>query len=111
MGVVRTAQPAHHRLLFQIYAPLLLVTAALEAREAHIVRRNRLRKAQDEDTVEEWEQLADECDFEHDGWAAKVEATRPDVEVSRSVAEILKVEKTLGEVKALVASSVKNPEI
>jgi hypothetical protein len=84
------------------------VTAALEAHEARVVRRNRLRKAQDDDTVEEWEQLADECDFEHDGWAKMVEATKPDIEVPQSVAEIRKVEKTLGEVKALVVSSVKN---
>jgi hypothetical protein len=67
-----------------------------------------LRKAQDDDNVEEWEQLAEECDFKHDGWAKKVEATKPDVEVSESVAEIRKVEKTLEEVKALVVSSVKN---
>jgi hypothetical protein len=92
----------------QIYSPLLLVTAALEAHEARVVRRNRLRKVQDDDTVEEWEQLAEECDFEHDGWAKKVEATKPDIEVPQSVAEIRKVEKTLREVKALVVSSVKN---
>jgi uncharacterized cysteine cluster protein YcgN (CxxCxxCC family) len=89
-----------------IYSPLLLVTSALEAHEAHIVHRNRLRKAQDDDTVEEWEQLSDACDSE---WVKKVEDSKPDVEVTQSVAEIRKVQKTLGEVRGLVVSAKEDP--
>jgi hypothetical protein len=108
-GSGRYAVETLQSLTGQIYSPLLLVTAALEAREAHVVRKNRMRKAQDDDTVEEWEQLADECDFEHDGWAKKVEATKPNIEVSQSVAEIRRVEKALSEVKALVSSGKDEP--
>src|SRR5882757_8644486 len=40
-----------------IYSPLLVITAAYEAHEAHKVRSNRKRGEEDDDTVEEWEQM------------------------------------------------------
>ena len=45
-----------------IYAPLLLITAVLETRDAHHVKSNRNRNEEDDDTVEEWEQMNDEID-------------------------------------------------
>ena len=40
-----------------IYSPLLLVTAAFETRQAHVVKTNRRRGEADDDTHEEWDVL------------------------------------------------------
>jgi hypothetical protein len=85
-----------------IYSPLLVITAAMETRDAHVVRSNRRRRAEDDDTVEEWEQLLSECDFEADGWAKKVEQTKPNVEVNRDILEIEKLSKEVQELKSLL---------
>jgi hypothetical protein len=85
-----------------IYSPLLFVTAGLETRNAHVVRSNRRRRAEDDDTVEEWEQLLGEVDFESDGWAKKVQQTKPNVEVDRDILEIQKLGKEVEELKALL---------
>ena len=41
-----------------LYSPLLLITAYLETRTARTVRFNRKRNEADDDTIEEWEQMA-----------------------------------------------------
>jgi len=81
---------------------LLFITAALETHQAHIVRSNRRRKAEDDDTIEEWEQLDDECDFEGEGWAKKVEQTKPNVEEDGSLVEIRKLRLELVQLRDLV---------
>jgi len=90
-----------------IYSPLLLVTAAIEMQEAHVVRSNRRRRAQDDDTIEEWEQLANECDFEDDGWAKKVEETKPNVEIAGDIIEVRKLRDEVKELKALIEEVLK----
>lgn len=62
-----------------IYSPILLVTAYMETRSARRVRFNRGRNESDDDTVEVWEQLLDQVDFEGEGWGKRVEGSRPDV--------------------------------
>lgn len=75
-----------------IYSPLLLITAWLETKQARIVKRNRRHGESDEDTTEEWEQgVGSEMDFEGEGWAKKVESTRPNVETDAAVLEIREV--------------------
>lgn len=91
-----------------IYSPLLLVTAALETRQAHVVKSNRSRKAQDDDTIEEWEQLSGECDFENDGWAKRVEDTKPNVEVAGDILQMKKLSAEVKELKALLEEVLKN---
>ena len=91
----------------KIYSPLLLVTAALETQEAHAVRSNRRRRAQDDDTIEEWEQLSNECDFENDGWAKKVEETKPNVEVAGDIVEVRKLREEVNELKKLIQTVLK----
>jgi hypothetical protein len=85
-----------------IYFPLLVVTAFLETREAQRVRSNRRRNEADDDTIEEWEQLESECDFENDGWAKKVEMTRPNVEVDGAVAEARRCREEIEGLKKLL---------
>ncbi|KAG7006597.1 calcium channel YVC1 [Physcia stellaris] len=75
-----------------IYSPLLLITAWLETKQARKVKHNRRHGESDEDTTEEWEQgVGSEMDFEGEGWAKKVESTRPNVETDAAVLEIREV--------------------
>jgi hypothetical protein len=90
-----------------IYSPLLLITAALETRAAHRVRSNARRGAEDDDVIEEWEQLECTCDFEADGWAKKVEATRPNVEMDAATKEVIALRGEVKELKMLVEALVK----
>lgn len=85
-----------------IYSPLLLITAFLEIREAHKVRHNRRRGEEDDDTVEEWEQMFGTCDFEAEGWAKKVELTKPNVETDATILEIRKLAAEIKELKGLI---------
>ena len=86
-----------------VYSPLLLVTAWLETREAHRVRRNRRRGEVDDDTVEEWEQMAGELDFESDGWAKTVQRTKPDVAHDATLMEVRELRKEMRELRELWA--------
>ncbi|KAF2787842.1 hypothetical protein K505DRAFT_287227 [Melanomma pulvis-pyrius CBS 109.77] len=85
-----------------IYSPLLIVTAFLETRQAHKVRFNRRRGEEDDDTVHEWEQVLNECDFEADGWDKKVQATKPNVEFDTAVLEVQKLRLEVREVRELL---------
>ena len=78
-----------------LYTPLLLITAFLETREARHVRHNRRHGESDEDRVEEWEQMDGDIDFEGEGWAKKVESTRPNLETDAAVLEIREVMEML----------------
>ena len=71
-----------------IYSPLLLITSYLETKQAHKVRRNRRQGEEDDDTVEEWEQMSGEVDFEGEGWSKKVEDSKPNVETDAAVLEL-----------------------
>jgi hypothetical protein len=88
--------------MFALYSPLLVITAALETRTAYAVRWNRSRRVDDDDVVEEWEQLDADCDFENDGWAKKVEATKPNVEVHGVIVETRKLKDEIAELRTLV---------
>lgn len=85
-----------------IYSPLLLITAYLESKQAHEVRYNRKRGEQDDDTVEEWEQMQDDVDFEAEGWTKKVERTKPNVETDAAVLEVRELKERMGELLKLV---------
>lgn len=85
-----------------LYSPLLCVTAALEVRVARKVRWNRKRGEADEDTVEEWEQMGEEMDFEGDGWGKRVEESRPNVEVDATLSEVRELRKEVQELKGLL---------
>ena len=85
-----------------IYSPLLLITAAFEAREAHSVRDNRKRGEEDDDTIEEWEELDGEIDYTADGWDEKVRKTKPIVEVDADVVEIRELKTEVAELKRMI---------
>ena len=87
-----------------IYSPLLIVTAFYEAREARTVKAARRRGDEDDDTIEEWEQLEGEVNFEGEGWDKKVSQSKPNVEVDTAVMEIRQLKEQMAEMKDLIKS-------
>ncbi|KAF2402072.1 receptor-activated Ca2+-permeable cation channel [Trichodelitschia bisporula] len=85
-----------------IYSPLLLVTAFMEKRQAFAVHSNRRRGAEEDDVVEPWEELEGECDFKDDGWAERVEGSKPNLEVGAAVREVGKLRDEVRELKKLI---------
>lgn len=85
-----------------IYSPLLVIAAIFEVQTAKEIRSNRSRGDEDDDTVEEWEQMAGELDFEHDGWAKKVAESKANVEEEPAVLEVRKLKDELDKLKDLL---------
>ena len=85
-----------------IYSPLLLMTAWLETRQAHLVKRNRRIGESDDDVVHEWEQMSGDLDMEGEGWTKKVENSRPNVETDVAVLEIRALKEQVEELKKIV---------
>lgn len=85
-----------------IYSPLLLITAYIETKQAHVVRRNRRNNEEDDNTTEEWELMQADLDLEREGWTKKVEATRPNIETDAAVLEVRELKEQVLELKKLV---------
>lgn len=92
-----------------IYSPLLLLAAMFEQQSAREIRANRARGDEDDGTVEEWEQMADQVDFEADGWKKTVDMAKTNLEVDQTVAELQRlraeVEKLTGLVTELLGKA------
>lgn len=87
-----------------IYFPLLLVSAYFEVRTAQEIRANRSRGEEDDDTIEEWEQLSGNVDFEADGWGKRVESAKSNLEEEIAVVEVRSLRKEVEELKAMIES-------
>jgi hypothetical protein len=85
-----------------IYSPLLVFAAWTETRTARDIKQNRRRGDEDDDTIEEWEQMLHELDFEADGWGKKVDGVKSNVEEEPAVLEVRKLRAELEALKALV---------
>ncbi|KAH8795271.1 hypothetical protein BGZ57DRAFT_748101 [Hyaloscypha finlandica] len=85
-----------------IYSPLLMVAAWFEMRSARMVRSNRRRGEEDDDSVEEWEQLSGEIDFERSGWAKTVARVKPNVEEDQATMEVRQLKGEIGELKEML---------
>lgn len=92
----------NHYVMGIIYAPLLLITAGFEAREAQSVRDNRKRGEEDDDTVEEWEELNEEADTVSEDWQAQVAKTKPIVDVEADVVEVRQLKEQIEQLSRLV---------
>jgi hypothetical protein len=57
---------------------------------------------EDDDTTEEWEQLNDQLDFEEDGWAKKVDQTKPNVTIAGDIVEMRKLREEVKELKEIL---------
>lgn len=93
-----------------IYFPLLFCAAILEVQTAKSVRQNRRRGEEDDDTVEEWEQMADQVDFEGEGWAKKVNESKANVEEDAAVLEIRELRSEVDQLKGLLEKLAKNTD-
>ncbi|KAH8681751.1 potassium ion channel Yvc1 [Xylariales sp. PMI_506] len=85
-----------------IYSPLLVFAAFYEVRMAKEIRSNRSRGEEDDDTIEEWEQMADQVDFESEGWSKKVAESKSNVEDEVAVIEIRKLREEINKLKELL---------
>jgi hypothetical protein len=85
-----------------VYSPALLITAMLETRTAKRVRTNRSRGEEDDDTIEEWEQLTGDIDMESEGWAKRVDESKPNVETGAEMIELKALRKEIRELRELV---------
>ena len=92
----------NHYVMTIIYSPMLLISAAYESYEAKTVRSNRKRGEEDDDTIEEWEQMDGELDFEGDGWAKTVERTKPNVTVDSDILAIRELQKEIQDLRDMV---------
>jgi hypothetical protein len=89
-----------------IYSPLLLVAAFFEIRKAGQIRRNRARGEEDDDVEEEWEQMANELDFESEGWAKTCEAVKPNVEEEPTIVEVRKLRAEIDALKSMLSEAI-----
>jgi hypothetical protein len=90
-----------------IYSPLLIIAAWFETRSAKAVKSNRTRGEEDDNTFEEWEQMAGEVDFEGEGWDKKVAAVKPNVEEDAATIEVRALRGEVQELKELILKLVK----
>lgn len=87
-----------------LYSPLLVVAAIFETRTAHAIHSNRARGEEDDDIVEEWEEMAQDIDFESDGWSKTCDLVKSNVEVEPAVLEVRKLKAEVEELKAMLSS-------
>jgi hypothetical protein len=87
-----------------IYSPLLLISAYFETSWAREIRRNRARGEADDDTVEEWEQMLGQLDFEADGWKMKVDAAKSNLDEDPAVVEVRRLREEVKQLKDVVLS-------
>lgn len=87
-----------------IYSPLLLISAYFEMRWARDIRVNRARGDADDDTVEEWEQMMGQVDFESDGWKKQVDSAKSNLDEDPAVAEVKKLREEVDKLKDLILS-------
>lgn len=85
-----------------IYSPLLFITAYVETKQAQVIQTNRRAGEQDEDTVEEWEQMHSDIDFEGEGWAKKVDMTKPNVKTDATILEIQELKAQVLEITKMM---------
>ncbi|KAK4184678.1 putative calcium channel [Podospora australis] len=90
-----------------IYSPLLLVSAYFEMRTAAEIRGNRARGEEDDDTIEEWEQMSGDFDFEADGWGKTVISARSNLEEEPAVAEVKKLREEVEKLKEMIEGLAK----
>ncbi|KAJ9234721.1 hypothetical protein DTO169E5_6434 [Paecilomyces variotii] len=83
-----TYQRLNNCVMATLYAPLIVIIAWLEKREAHRIRANRRRGEEDDNVLEEWEEAAQAVDYDNEEWERLVSLTTPNVAVDTSVLEI-----------------------
>ncbi|PGH09458.1 hypothetical protein GX51_00563 [Blastomyces parvus] len=94
----------NHYVMGVIYAPLLFITALIETLNARRIRLNRRLGEEDDDTVQEWEEAAQDLllDFQAENWDLKVSETKPNVEFDPCVLEVRELKGQVAELMGVV---------
>jgi len=87
-GCPRKLTPGSMTIMTFCYAPLLLLTAWLDTRNARHISRNRQNNQPDDDEHDEWEELDNESDLRASDWVGKVRGAVPNVEEDFAVQQI-----------------------
>jgi hypothetical protein len=89
-----------------VYSPLLVLAAFAERKAAAEILSNRSRGEEDDDRIEEWEQLADEVDFETDGWDKTCTSVAANVEEDPSVVEVRQLRSEVEQLRGVVGGLI-----
>lgn len=103
----KTYEHINDYVMATIYSPLLLVSAYFEMRTAQEIRGNRARGEEDDDTIEEWEQMSGDVDFEADGWGKTVDSAKSNLEEEPAVAEVKKLREEVEKLKEMIEGLTK----
>lgn len=85
-----------------LYSPVLVVAAIFETRSAADIRSNRARGEEDDDTIEEWEQMMDQVDFESDGWNKVCASAKTNLEHDPTIYEVQQLRSEVEELKKML---------
>lgn len=86
-----------------IYSPLLVITAWVEARQAEAIKWNRRHGEEDENDTQEWEDVAEEVDFDlDDSWKEEVKQNTPDIKADPCTVEIRELKEQVAVLTELV---------
>jgi len=85
-----------------LYSPVLVAAAVFETRSAAEIRSNRARGEEDDDTIEEWEQMIDQVDFESDGWNKVCITAKTNLDVDPTISEVQKLRSEVEELKKML---------
>ena len=85
-----------------IYSPFLVIAAIFEMRSARGVKFNRTHGELDDDILEEWEEMIDMVDFEHEGWTEKVLSAKSNVEDDQATLEVRELREEVKELKDML---------
>ena len=93
-----------------VYSPLLVVAAYFETRSAKAVTSNRSRGEEDDDTTEEWEQMAGSVDFEGEGWTKTVERVTPNIVDDSATVEVRALKSEIKDLKEILMKFIEEKQ-
>ncbi|EPS30177.1 hypothetical protein POX_b02812 [Penicillium oxalicum] len=86
-----------------LYAPLLVVAAWVETRQAAKIRWNRRHGEEDDDCTQEWEHVASDVNFDlDDSWKEEVRQSSPDVKTDACTLEVRQLQEQVALLTELV---------
>ena len=85
-----------------IYSPLIFLTAFIETRNARRICLHRSLGEEDDNLLEEWEEMAQEINFEIEPWSQNVLQTKPNVEIDACLMEVRELKRQVTELTTMV---------
>ncbi|KAF7719806.1 Uncharacterized protein PECH_006912 [Penicillium ucsense] len=86
-----------------LYSPLLIFTAWIETRQAAQIKWNRRHGEEDDDCIQEWEDVANEVNFDlDDSWKEDVKQSTPNIKVDACTLEVRQLQEQVAVLTNLV---------